>query len=46
MMGAAARMQGYDALEGFGITRSKNKKVDATPKKKKEIFENRCFSNR
>ena len=32
MIGAAALMQGYPALEGLGITRIKNQMVDPIPK--------------
>jgi len=31
MKGAAARMQGYEARLGFGMTRIKNQMVDASP---------------
>ena len=31
MNGAAARMQGYEARLGFGMTRIKNQMVDASP---------------
>jgi hypothetical protein len=33
--GAAARMQGYAAREGFGITLTRNQAVDRTPMTKK-----------
>ena len=31
IIGAAVRMQGYDARDGFGITRIKNHTVDTMP---------------
>jgi hypothetical protein len=37
MKGAAVRIHGYDALEGFGITRIRNQTVDRSPKNKKII---------
>jgi len=33
-------MQGYPALEGFGITLIRNHAVDAIPRKKNEILKN------
>lgn len=38
MKGADARMQGYVALLGLGITRSKNQMVDPMPRIKNESF--------
>jgi hypothetical protein len=43
-MGAAARMQGYVALLGFGITRTKNHISDARPKNgSSTFFHHFCF---
>jgi len=39
MKGAAARMQGYKARLGFGMTRIKNQVVEARPKSIKKSIE-------
>ena len=38
MTGAAARIHGYDALDGFGITLIKNQTVEEIPIIRKVIF--------
>jgi len=38
MIGAAARIQGYAAREGFGITLLRNHTVDVIPKSKNHNF--------